>query len=139
MSLLHTHPLADELFAVVTGRILTEMVPETGVVDAEGNQRVIRTDLSAGMMTVFPAGALHTQFNPGCEPASTAVSFTTDDFRIGLVANEVLALSDDIIARTFGQAIAGEDIDTIRDAIPTGMAIMVEECLATCGRQKRSI
>lgn len=61
MAFLHLHPRASELFAVTSGRVVTEMVPEAGVVTADGKQRVIRTDLSAGMLTIFPQGSFHTQ------------------------------------------------------------------------------
>ena len=54
---LHVHPRASELFLVLTGRILTEMTPESGVVGADSTtQRVVRTELSGHQMTVFPQG-----------------------------------------------------------------------------------
>ncbi|KAE8385884.1 RmlC-like cupin domain-containing protein [Aspergillus alliaceus] len=137
MSFLHLHPRATELFAITSGRVLSEMVPEAGVLDSEGKQRVIRAELSPGMLTIYPAGSFHTQVNPDCEPAHFAAAFTSDEFAVGLVAQQTFSLSDDVIAATFGQSIAGEDIETVRDAIPKTMAIQVEECLNKCGKQKR--
>ncbi|KAL5356416.1 RmlC-like cupin domain-containing protein [Aspergillus floccosus] len=137
MSFLHLHPRATELFAITSGRVLSEMVPETGVVDADGNQRVIRAELAPGMLTVYPAGSFHTQVNPDCEPAHFAAAFTSDEFALGLVAQQTFALSDGVIAATFGQSIAGEDIERVRGAIPAAMVIKVEECLDKCGMQKR--
>ncbi|KAF7587912.1 hypothetical protein BBP40_006535 [Aspergillus hancockii] len=137
MSFLHLHPRATELFAITSGRVLSEMVPEAGVLDSEGSQRVIRVELGPGMVTIYPAGSFHTQVNPDCEPANFTAAFTSDEFAVGLVAQQTFSLSDDVIAATFGQAIAGEDIETVRDAIPTTMAIKVEECLNKCGKQKR--
>ncbi|KAL0779990.1 hypothetical protein CaCOL14_004474 [Colletotrichum acutatum] len=61
MSFLHLHPRASELLVVTSGRLITEMVPEAGVLDASGNQRIIRADLGANQMTVFPQGSFHTQ------------------------------------------------------------------------------
>ncbi|TQN67872.1 Spherulin-1A [Colletotrichum shisoi] len=138
MSFLHTHPRASELFAVVSGRILTEMVTEAGVVGPDGKPRVIRADLGPSQMTVFPQGAFHTQVNPECSPASVAVSFTSEEAGVGLIASQTFALSDDVIARSFGNSIAGEDIDKVRNAIPKGVAIKVDECLKKCGIQKRA-
>jgi oxalate decarboxylase/phosphoglucose isomerase-like protein (cupin superfamily) len=137
MAYLHLHPRATELFVLNYGRVLTQMVPEVGVLDSEGKQRVIRTELGPGMMTIFPAGSFHTQVNPDCEPANFTAALSSEDFGIGLVAEQTFSLSDDVIAATFGQSIAGEDIDKVRDAIPGEVVIKVEECLSKCGKQKR--
>lgn len=139
MAFLHLHPRATELFSVTSGRVLTEMVPEAGVVDSEGKQRVIRTDLHPGMVTIFPAGSFHTQVNPECEPANITAVLTAEDPGAELVADQTFSLSDDVIAATFGQSISGEDIDKVRDAIPGAVVIKVEECLNKCGKQKRHV
>lgn len=139
MSFVHLHPRATELFAITSGRVLSEMVPEGGVLDSKGNQRVIRAEISQGMLTIYPAGSFHTQVNPDCEPANFTAAFTSEDSGISLVADQTFAFSDDVIAATFGQSIAGEDIDKVRHAIPGNMLIKVEECLTKCGKQKRQV
>ncbi|KAK6073165.1 hypothetical protein SCUP515_07028 [Seiridium cupressi] len=126
MTFVHLHPRAAELFVVTSGRVLTEMVPETTVLDASGKQRVIRTDLGVNQMTVFPMGSFHTQVNPECEPARAVAAFTSDDNGVSVIASQTFALSDGVIERTFGGSIAGEDIDRVRDAIPTRVAIRVD-------------
>jgi hypothetical protein len=133
MFLLHLHPRATELFAVTSGHILTEMVPEAAVLDADGKQRVIRTDLHAGAMTVFPQGSFHTQLNPECEPASVAASFTSEDPGTGVIVSETLALSDDVVLASFGGAIDPADLEAIRNAIPQSASISLEECRKKCG------
>lgn len=137
MAYLHLHPRATELFVVNSGRVLTQMVPEAGVLDSKGKQRVIHTELGPGMMTIFPAGSFHVQVNPDCGPVNFTAAFSSEDFGIGLVAEQLFSLSDDVIAATFGQSIAGEDIDKVRDAIPAEAVIKVDECLSKCGKQKR--
>ncbi|KAJ5785297.1 uncharacterized protein N7503_010509 [Penicillium pulvis] len=137
MVYLHLHPRATELFVLNSGRVLTQMVPEAGVLDSDGKQRVINTELGPGKMTIFPAGSFHTQVNPDCEPANFTAAFSAEDFGFGLVAQQTFSLSDDAIAATFGQSIAGEDIDKVRDAIPKDAVIKVEQCLTKCGKQKR--
>ncbi|KAJ4315214.1 hypothetical protein N0V84_008482 [Fusarium piperis] len=139
MNTLHVHPRSAELQIVTAGRLITEMVPENGVLDKDGKRRVIRTELSANMMTPFYQGSVHTQFNPDCEPATFVAAFAAEDFGTGQIADETFALSDDVIAATFGQTIAGEDIDRVRDAIPASIALGVEDCLKKCGIKKRSI
>ncbi|KAK7434116.1 hypothetical protein Landi51_13674 [Colletotrichum acutatum] len=129
MSFLHLHPRASELLVVTSGRLITEMVPEAGVLDASGNQRIIRADLGANQMTVFPQGSFHTQVNPECTPASAVVSFTSDEGGTAMVAAQLFALSDDVIGTSFGSSIAGEDIDRVRQAIPKNLVLKVEECL----------
>ncbi|KAK1714540.1 RmlC-like cupin domain-containing protein [Colletotrichum acutatum] len=139
ISFLHLHPRASELLVVTSGRLITEMVPEAGVLDASGNQRIIRADLGANQMTVFPQGSFHTQVNPECTPASAVVSFTSDEGGTAMVAAQLFALSDDVIGASFGSSIAGEDIDRVRQAIPKNLVLKVEECLKKCGLEKRAI
>ncbi|KAK1142053.1 hypothetical protein N8T08_008259 [Aspergillus melleus] len=137
MSFIHLHPRATEIFSLSSGHILSQMVPEVAAVDSEGKQRTIRVELEPGTVTVYPAGSFHTQINPNCEPANFTAAFNSEEFAVGLVAKQTFLFSDDAIARTFGQSIAGEDIEKVRDAIPTDMALKVEQCLKKCGKEKR--
>ncbi|KAM7200055.1 spherulin-1B [Naviculisporaceae sp. PSN 640] len=136
MNTLHVHPRSAELQIVVQGKLVTEMVPENGVNDADGKRRVIRTEVGPFQMTPFYQGSVHTQFNPDCEPAVFIAAFPSEDFGTGQIADETFALSDDVIAATFGQSIAGADIDKVRNAIPRNVALGVEECLKKCGIPK---
>lgn len=139
MNTLHVHPRGSELQIVVQGRIVTEMVPENGVNNADGTPRVIGNVLEPFQMTPFYQGSVHTQFNPDCEDAVFVAAFPSEDFGTGQVANETFALSDDVISATFGGIIEGEDIDLVRNAIPKNVALGVDECLAKCNIKKRSI
>lgn len=136
---LHVHPRSSELFVVVSGRIYTEMTPESGVVTANGTQRVVRTELHPSQMTVFPQGSYHTQINPDCTPALTVASFNAEDPGAGLTAPGLFALSDDFAVPMFGQAFDGEDIDRIRHLLPQQAIFTVESCLKNCGIKKREI
>ncbi|KAH6895522.1 RmlC-like cupin domain-containing protein [Thelonectria olida] len=138
MNTLHVHPRSAELQIVTKGRLIAEMVPENGVLNADGSRRVIRTEIKENMMTPFYQGSVHTQFNPDCEPATFVAAFAAEDFGTGQIADETFALSDDVIAATFGQSIAGEDIEKVRAAIPKSIALGVDECLKKCGITKRS-
>lgn len=139
MNFVHLHPRATELFAVTSGRLHSEMVPEGGVVDSDGKPRVIKNDLSAGQVTVYPAGSFHTQVNPDCEPAGFAAAFNAEDYGISVIANQTLAFSDDIVAATFGKTVSGEDVDKVRDMLPGGALIVIEDCLKKCNIKKRAL
>ncbi|RDW76513.1 germin family protein [Aspergillus mulundensis] len=137
MSFVHLHPRATELLTLTSGHVLTEMIPEAGVVDAEGKARVIKTSLTAGQMTVFPQGSFHTQVNPECEVANFTAAFNSEEFAVGMVARQMFGFGDDVVAASFGGVIAGEDIEKVRQAIPESLAIEVEGCLSKCGIEKR--
>ncbi|KZL69269.1 spherulin-1b protein [Colletotrichum incanum] len=141
MNTLHVHPRSAELQIVVEGRLITEMTPENGVVEASDGKtrRVIRTELGPFQMTPFYQGSIHSQFNPDCEDAVFVASFAAEDFGTGQVADSTFAFSDDLIAATFGQSIAGEDIDRVRKAIPASIALGVDECLKKCHIKKRAL
>ncbi|CAK7238184.1 hypothetical protein SEUCBS140593_010410 [Sporothrix eucalyptigena] len=134
----HVHPRSAELQVVVAGRLVTEMVPENGVLDSNGSRRVIQTEIGPYQMTTFYQGSLHTQFNPDCTNTTFVSFFASEDFGTGQVLDETFAFTEDVIAAAFGGAIAGEDIDMVRQAIPVSIALGVEQCLQQCGIQKRS-
>jgi mannose-6-phosphate isomerase-like protein (cupin superfamily) len=54
----HLHPRADNVVIAVTGNTTTWMVNENGV-------GIVVTELTPGMMTVFPRGSVHTMQNNG--------------------------------------------------------------------------
>ncbi|KAL5585192.1 hypothetical protein FOVSG1_014581 [Fusarium oxysporum f. sp. vasinfectum] len=133
MIMLHTHPRASELFAVMSGRVYTEAVPEGGVLDAEGKPRVIRNEISAGQATIFYQGTKHYQVNPDCEPANAIAAFPSEDGGFAGVVPGLFSIKDDAVIRLLGEAVDGEDIEKIRASIPTDVGIKVDECLAKCG------
>ncbi|CAK7206340.1 hypothetical protein SEUCBS139899_009129 [Sporothrix eucalyptigena] len=134
----HVHPRSAELQIVVAGRLVTEMVPENGVLDANGSRRVIQTEIGPYQMTTFYQGSLHTQFNPDCTNTTFVAFFPSEDFGTGQVLDETFAFTEDVIAAAAGGALSGEDIDKVRQAIPVNFALGVEQCLQQCGIQKRS-
>jgi hypothetical protein len=133
MATLHIHPRSAEVLGVSKGRIINEAIPEAGVVDAEGNHRVIRTELGPGQMTVFAAGTFHTSMNPDCETAGIVVAFASEDPGASLIFPEAARLSDDFLVPNVGDALDPQDLNKYRDAIPKSALIMVEECMARCG------
>ncbi|KAF5984943.1 hypothetical protein FBULB1_3136 [Fusarium bulbicola] len=132
MIMLHTHPRASELFAVMSGRVYTEAVPEAGVLNAEGKPRVIRNEISAGQATILYQGTKHYQVNPDCEPASAIAAFPSEDVGFAGVAPGLFSIKDDAVIRLLGEAVDGEDVEKIRASIPMDMGIKVDECLAKC-------
>lgn len=95
--------------------------------------------LNKWQMTVFPAGAMHTEFNPECTPATFVAAFPNEDPGVGQVAQEYFSLENEIVKGSAGGelSIDGADIDKFRAAIPANVAAGVDSCLAKCGISKR--
>jgi hypothetical protein len=77
--------------------------------------------------------------NPDCEPANFTAAFTSEEFSASLVAGQLFGFSNDVLENTFGGSVEGEDIEQLRGAIPESALVLVEECLAKCGKEKRAI
>jgi len=111
------------------------MLPENGVFK-DGKQasgrRVITNTLTANMMQPFYQGSVHTQFNPDCEPATFVAAFNNEDFGAGQIADELFALSSDVVGAVFGEAINGDQIKDFKGKIPASIAKGVEACLKKC-------
>ncbi|OBT43711.1 hypothetical protein VE00_05556 [Pseudogymnoascus sp. WSF 3629] len=138
----HVHLRGTELQVVTQGTIHTEMIVENGVFttagDAKSGRRLIQNDVGANQMTVFYQGSVHTQFNTGCEAATFVASFNSEDPGTGQVAEELFALSENVVSAAFGQAVDGAQVDDFKGKIPASIAKGVEQCLVTCKIAKRS-
>lgn len=128
----HVHPRAAQMNIVVQGRLFGSVTAENGV--AHRNHTMELFD-----MTVFPAGALHTEFNPDCTPAVFVAAFPSEDPGVGQIAQEYFGLEDEIVAASAGGEVTvnGQDIDKFRALIPANVAKGVESCLKKCGLEKR--
>lgn len=134
----HVHPRSVELQIVTQGRLVTEMLPENGVLDpATGKRRVITNVVGTNQMTPFYIGSVHTQFNPDCTPATFVAAFTSEDFGAGQVLDELVSFSTDVVEAAFGQAVDGANVDAFRQYIPVSIANGVESCLQQCGIDKK--
>ncbi|KAG7294589.1 hypothetical protein NEMBOFW57_004665 [Staphylotrichum longicolle] len=133
MASLHIHPRSAEIFVVLSGRVYTEMIPEGGVLDADGKPRVIRTELRANQTTIFPMGSFHAQMNPDCTPALIVAAFASDDPGAALVVPQAFEQTDEFVLDSFGGAISVEELARFRQAIPQGAFFEVEECRKRCG------
>jgi len=136
----HVHNRGTELQIVTSGRLVTEMVPENGVFNnnlAADGRRVITNTVTEFQMQPFYQGSVHMQFNPDCTPATFIASFNSEDFGAGQVADELFAMSDEVVSAAFGQAIDGADVAKFKATIPTSIAEGVEMCLQQCGISKR--
>ncbi|KAH6854777.1 RmlC-like cupin domain-containing protein [Chaetomium sp. MPI-CAGE-AT-0009] len=133
MASLHIHPRSAEIFVVLAGRVITQMIPEGGVTDGEGRPRLIRTELTANMTTIFPQGSFHAQMNPECTPALAVAAFASDDPGAALVVPQAFQQSDEFVVNSFGGALSAEDLARFRAAIPQGPFFDVEACRKRCG------
>ena len=127
----HTHPRSSEINVVVKGSLITEFTLENGA-------RSVANRLDMNQMTVFPQGAVHTEFNPGCDDALFVAGFASEDPGVQHAAQTFLGLSDDVVKAALGQdTFAGEDVDRVRHLIPANVAEGVEECLMQCRISKK--
>ncbi|KAL8763857.1 MAG: hypothetical protein Q9184_000453 [Pyrenodesmia sp. 2 TL-2023] len=123
----HTHPRSSEINVVVQGTLETEFILENGA-------RIIHNTLGTHQMTVFPQGALHTEFNPNCDDAMFVAGFASEDPGVQSIAQTYFGLDPDVIEAATGNdfTFEGEDVDKFRNLIPANVALGVESCLKKC-------
>jgi hypothetical protein len=114
------------------------MVLESGVGD-DGNHRIVRNEIRPFQMTPFYQASIHTQYNPDCTNTTFVGAFASEDYGIEQVLDYTFASANGTHQIPFGQAIAGEDIDFIRNAIPARIVLGVETCLQSCRIEKRTL
>jgi len=128
----HTHPRSSEINVVVKGSLVAQFTLENGA-------HSVTNKLATNQMTVFPQGAVHTEFNPGCDDALFVAGFASEDPGVQQVAQTFFGLNDDIVDAALGQqdTIDGADLDKFRSIIPANVAEGVEKCLNQCHISKR--
>jgi Cupin len=126
------HPRGDELFLVIEGTIFTQFISEAG-------GALISNEFEVGGATMFPKGSVHYEFNPKCSPASFVAAFNSNDPGVTFIASGLVSLEEQIvIAALGGEAIvSGEDLASIVEHVPQGLATQVQQCLITCGLSRR--
>lgn len=129
----HTHPQPESL-VVTQGKITTgTLIP--GLVDpSKGTGEIVQT-LSAYQGTLFPAGSIHYQLNPACEPATFVASLPTSDPGTTL-ESQFFSLDGQVVAAALGfpdAAVDGMNIEQFRSKIPAALFVGVQQCLRTCG------
>lgn len=122
----HTHPRATELNLVIKGRLGTEFILENGATP-------ISNTLDTYQMTVFPHGAVHTEFNPDCTDAVFVAAFPSEDPGVQSSAQTFFGLDKDILQATLDmETFNGVDIEAFRHTIPANVALGVDSCLKKC-------
>ncbi len=129
----HVHNRGTEFNVIVQGRLVTNFQVENGVQPRENL-------LSRFQATVFPQGAIHTEFNPDCEDAVFVAGFNSVDPGVEQIAQTFFNLRPDIINTTLGGIayVNGEDIDSIRDMLPANVAFGIDLGLNKCGMKKKA-
>lgn len=127
----HTHPRSSEINVVVEGALMAEMIPENGA-------GIVRNRVDKFHVTVFPQGAVHTEFNPDCGNATFVAGFASEDPGVQQSAQTFFGLDDNVIQAALGSdfTFPGTDIDKFAAAVPPNVALGVKECLAKCNIKK---
>ncbi|MCJ1401340.1 hypothetical protein MMC11_004552 [Xylographa trunciseda] len=130
----HVHPRSSEINVVVQGALVAEFIAENGVAP-------VTNTLTQYQMTVFPQGALHTEFNPLCTPSVFVAGFASEDPGVQQAAQSFFGLDGAIVRAALGGEgmVDGVDIEAFRALVPENVALGVESCLAACGIAKRGV
>lgn len=130
----HVHPRSSEINIIVQGRLGTDFLAENGA-------SLITNTLDQYQMTVFPQGAVHTEFNPDCDNAVFVAGFASEDPGVQQSAQTLFGLQESVVSAVLGlqgtDTINGEDIETFKDMLPPNVALGVESCLQKCGIPKK--
>jgi hypothetical protein len=128
----HVHPRAAELNIVVAGRLMSSVTAENGA-------RHMNHTMDLYQMTVFPQGAMHTEFNPDCTDAVFVAAFPDEDPGVQQAVQTFFGLEDEIVQAALGGdgTVNGMDLDKFKAIIPANVALGVESCLQKCGISKR--
>lgn len=129
---MHVHPRSAELQIVVQGRLITEMMPEDGVLQANGEHRVVRNEIAPYQMTLFYQGSSHLQFNPDCTNSTFISSFADEDAGTDYLFHGAWAFSNETLARAVKPVMETENTKTVRGGVPLRIYRDVEQCLQRC-------
>ncbi|KAI4189615.1 MAG: hypothetical protein L6R41_001344 [Letrouitia leprolyta] len=123
----HTHPRSSEINIVTQGTLETQFTLENGA-------RTVHNTLGTHQMTVFPQGALHTEFNPNCEEAVFVAGFANEDPGVQQAAQAFFGFDSEIVQAALGNdfTFEGKDLDKFKSLIPANVALGVERCLKKC-------
>jgi hypothetical protein len=130
----HVHPRSSQINVVVKNQLMTEFTLENGV-------RTIVNTLDEFEMSVFPQGAVHTEWNPTCEESIFVAGFASEDPGVQQSAQTFFGLDEVVIEAALGVGptvtFNGEDLDTFKHLIPNNVAKSVELCLQKCNISKK--
>ncbi|KAL9591026.1 MAG: hypothetical protein Q9179_007964 [Wetmoreana sp. 5 TL-2023] len=124
----HTHPRSTEINIVVQGTLQTQFTLENGA-------RTVHNELGTHQMTIFPQGALHTEFNPNCDNAVFVAGFASEDPGVQQAAQTFFGFDEETVKAAVGNdfTFEGKDVQQFRSLIPANVALGVETCLKKCG------
>ena len=130
----HIHPRSAEFNIVVQGALVSEFQLENGL-------KPIVNPLNQYQATVFPQGAMHTEFNPLCTNSVFVAGFGSEDPGVQQIAQTFFGFRSDLVNAVLGGegSVNGMDVDQFVGTIPKNVANGVESCLKTCGIQKRAV
>ena len=133
----HLHPRNEEFILVTEGEFVTQFIAETGAA-------LVTNDLKKWGSTLFPRGSIHLEYNPTCSPSTFVAAFNGADAGISFIAANFFSLEEQLVIADLGgeTIVSGKDLETIKHAIPAGIAVGVKECLTKCGlhpNKKRSL
>ncbi|KAF7190686.1 Spherulin-1B [Pseudocercospora fuligena] len=128
----HFHPRAANWIVSVTGNTTTFMQEENGA-------RTVKTFLTPGKATIFPAGSVHMMYNNECEDAQLVSALNNED--AGTLNIGQIFINDfpiDWINAAFGSTLATQQAKSKMIPVGTGANWGSAECLRRCKITPRS-
>jgi len=126
----HTHPRATEINFSVNGTLRAGLLTENGA-------RFVINDLTPGVASVFPQGAIHFEMNMGCETALFVAAFNDEDPGVNSIAQRFFGLAPDIVGASLG-GLGVTEVVGLENLIPDNVVAGTDECLRRCGLARPS-
>lgn len=128
----HIHPRAANFVVAISGTTQTYMIAENGA-------RTVTETLTAGQMTIFPTGSVHTMMNIGCDNAQLVSALNSDDAGTHNLANAFFSLPANITQTILGSSVNVQSVGAQIPAVGTGSNWGPDACRAACAAKGKMI
>jgi hypothetical protein len=80
-------------------------------------------------------GSIHFEYNPDCTATTFVAAFNDNDPGVSFITANLFSLDDQVVIASLGgdAVVSGADLESIRHALPVGVAAEVQQCIANCG------
>jgi len=124
INLPHLHPRATEINFIVEGEFQVGFFSEN-----EG--KFVGNTLNPGMVTVFPPGVIHFEWNMSCKKGIFVAAFNNQDPGVTTIASAFFGgLPAEVAGASLGN-LGIQNVDDLKNMLPLNPGV-VEECRSRC-------